>query len=123
MRLKIDAMLDNVINLCKLRDLATSDGYVYVQINKGMYGLPQAGLIAQELLQKRLNAADYHQSKITPVFWKHKWQPISFALCVDNFGVKYVGEEHAQHLLDTLNKDYKTSHDWHGTKYLGLTLE
>ena len=28
----------------------TSDGFVYVKVRKGMYGLPQAGTLAQELL-------------------------------------------------------------------------
>jgi len=123
MRLKIDDMPDNVIKQYQLREKSTKDGYVYVEINKGMYGLPQAGIIAQQLLEKRLNAAGYHQSTITPGFWKHDWRPISFALCVDDFGVKYVGEEHAKHLLRTLNKEYKTSSEWEGKRYIGLTLE
>ena len=105
MRLKIDDMSDNIIKQYQLREKATKDGYVYVEINKGMYGLPQAGIIAQQLLEKRLDAAGYHQSTITPGFWTHDWRPISFALCIDDFGVKYVGEEHAKHLLRTLNKE------------------
>eukprot|EP00804_Cyclotella_cryptica_P000424 CCRYP_020917-RA/>CCRYP_020917-RA protein AED:0.44 eAED:0.43 QI:0/0/0/1/0/0/2/0/67 len=55
-------------------------------------------------------------------FWKHDWRPISFALCVDDFGVKYVGIEHAKHLLQALNAHYATSHDWKGDRYLGLTI-
>jgi len=42
---------------------------------------------------------------------------------VDDFGVKYVGDEHAKHLLKTLNKKYKTSSEWEGKRYIGLTLE
>ncbi|KAL7474591.1 hypothetical protein ACHAW6_000562, partial [Cyclotella cf. meneghiniana] len=57
-----------------------------------MYGLPQAGIIAH-LLEKRLQANGYHQSKINTGFWMHAWRPICFALCVDDFGVKYVGKE------------------------------
>jgi hypothetical protein len=29
------------------------DGWVYIEIRKGMYGLKQAGLLANQLLQKR----------------------------------------------------------------------
>eukprot|EP00804_Cyclotella_cryptica_P008442 CCRYP_003953-RC/>CCRYP_003953-RC protein AED:0.43 eAED:0.43 QI:0/-1/0/1/-1/0/1/0/141 len=47
-----------------------------------MYGLPQAGIIAQQLLEKRLALKGYRQSSITPGFWKHDWRPISFTLCV-----------------------------------------
>ena len=123
MRLRIADMPDDVIDHYGLRDKATTDGYVYVKIQKGMYGLPNAGLIAQELLEKRLNAAGYHQSKLTPGFWTHKWRPVSFSLVVDDFGVKYVGKQHAQHLIDTINANYETSHEWEGARYIGLTID
>jgi hypothetical protein len=58
-----------------------------------MYGLPQAGIIAQELLAKRLKENGYSQSKTTPGLWKHEWRPVRFSLVVDNFGVKYIGKE------------------------------
>jgi hypothetical protein len=45
-------MPDDVIMHYNLTDLATPDGYVYCKIQKGMYGLPQAGIIAQQLLEK-----------------------------------------------------------------------
>eukprot|EP00804_Cyclotella_cryptica_P002793 CCRYP_009348-RA/>CCRYP_009348-RA protein AED:0.05 eAED:0.04 QI:0/0/0/1/1/1/3/0/1214 len=117
MRLKLSNIPDHIIKLYKLDKLVTTDGYVYVLIQKGMYGLPQAGIIAQQLLEKRLALKGYHQSSITPGFWKHDWRPISFTLCVDDFGVKYVGIKHAQHLLQTLNKHYETSQDWKGERY------
>ena len=59
-----------------------------------MYGLPQAGILAQELLEKRLLTAEYVQSTITPGYWKHNWRPISFTLVVDNFGVKNRDTQH-----------------------------
>eukprot|EP00804_Cyclotella_cryptica_P028359 CCRYP_016427-RA/>CCRYP_016427-RA protein AED:0.05 eAED:0.03 QI:0/0/0/1/1/1/2/0/1237 len=122
MRLKLADIPEDFITLYNLRNLATPDGYVYVRIQKGMYGLPQAGIIAQQLLESRLVANGYRQSTVTPGFWKHDWRPISFALCVDDFGVKYVGNEHAKHLLQALNAHYATSHDWKGDRYLGLTI-
>ncbi len=36
----------------KLREIVTDDSYVYCKIRKGMYGLPQAGVMAQELLEQ-----------------------------------------------------------------------
>jgi hypothetical protein len=54
MRLKFTDIPDEVIEHYNLRELATPDGYVYCKVTKGMYGLPQAGIIAQELLEKRL---------------------------------------------------------------------
>jgi hypothetical protein len=88
-----------------------------------MYGLPQAGIIAQELLAKRLKEHGYSQSKTTPGLWKHKWQPIIFSLVVNNFGVKYVGKEHAQHLLQTVQKYYKCLLKEEGEQYCGLTIK
>jgi hypothetical protein len=88
-----------------------------------MYGLPQAGIIVQELLETRLLKAGYTQSKITPGYWKHEWRPISFTLVVDDFGVKYIGAEHVQHILQVLKQDYEIEEDWEGTCYLGITID
>ena len=104
MRLRIADMPDNVIEHYQLRDKATHDGYVYCEIQKGMYGLPQAGIIAQQLLEEQLAKHGYHQSKTTPGLWRQDTHPISFSLVGDNFGVKYMGKEHAQHLLDMVRK-------------------
>ena len=41
------------------------NGWVYVETKKGMYNLPQAGLLAQELLKTRLAAHGYIQNKLT----------------------------------------------------------
>ena len=81
-----------------------------------MYGLPQGGLIAQQLLEERLNKEGYHQSEIIDGLWTHEWRPIQFTLVVDDFGVKYVGEEHAHHLCQVLRKHYDISEDWEGKK-------
>jgi hypothetical protein len=64
-----------------------------------MYGLPQAGIIAQELLETGLKTAGYTRSKLTPGYWRNKWQPISFTLIVDNFCLKYIGKEYVTHLI------------------------
>jgi len=42
---------------------------------------------------------------------------------IDDFGVKYVEREHAEHLLATLNKDYETSTKWEGERYISLTID
>ena len=67
-----------------------------------MYGLPQAGILAQELLGRRLGRHSYRQSTLVPGLWMHKWRPIQFSLVVDDFGVKYVEKEHARHLIAAL---------------------
>ena len=44
-------------------------------------------------------------------------------LIVDDFGIQYTGKENAQHLVSTLEKDYKLTTDWTGTQFCGLTLD
>ncbi len=60
-RIKIDDIPEETIIEYNLQDKVASDGHVYVEVRKGMYGLPQAGILAQELLEKRLNAHGYTQ--------------------------------------------------------------
>jgi hypothetical protein len=123
MRLKLLDMPEDVIEHYHLLDIAMPDGYVYCKIRQGMYGLPQAGIIAQELLTKQLQEHGYFQSEATPGLWTHEWCPIAFTLIVDDFGVKYVGEEHAEHLLKTVQKYYKCLFEVEGERYCGLTIK
>ena len=88
LRLKLADMPDNVIEHYELNKIATADGSIYVRVKRGMYGLPQAGLLAQELLEKRLGEDGYYQSNFTPGLCLYESRPISFSLCVDDFGVK-----------------------------------
>jgi hypothetical protein len=96
---------------------------VMVEISKGMYGLPQAGILANDRLQDHLAKHGYTTTANTPGLFHHATRPISFTLVVDDFGVKYVGTEHAQHLIDTLELQYKITTDWTGSLYCGLTLK
>ena len=113
MRLKIVELPQDFIDEYKLHDKTTKYGYLYLEIPRGMYGLPQAGILAQKILEKKkLNAKGYRQSGICPGFWKHDWRPICFSLCVDHFGVKYVDRQHSDHLMNALKEDYTISHYW-----------
>jgi hypothetical protein len=48
-----------------LNELA-QDGKVYVEIQQGMYGLPQAGILANELLQRNLAKDGYRPTTQRP---------------------------------------------------------
>ena len=100
-RVSLKNIPDKIIKEYKLREIAMKNGTVHIEANKGMYGLPQVGLLANQLLEKRLNKRGYFQSKLVPGVWKHKWRPVQFTLVVNDFGVEYVGKEYAQHLRDT----------------------
>ena len=105
-------------------DLTTKakNGFVYCEIQKGIYGLPQAGILANKLLKKRLAKFGYFEVPNTPGLWRHIWRPIHFTLVVDDFGVKYVGKQHAQHLCHALNSKYDIAIDWTGYLYCGIKL-
>jgi hypothetical protein len=66
MCIKITNTPEEIIKDYKMHEIVTENGYVYCKIQKGMHGLPQAGIIAQKLLQERLEKVGYHQSKIIP---------------------------------------------------------
>ncbi len=51
-------------------------GYVYMEICKGMYGLPQADVLANKLLKLRLARHGYFEQPHTPGLWKHHSRPV-----------------------------------------------
>jgi hypothetical protein len=123
MQLKLSDMPENVIAHYHLLNITAPNGYLYCKIHQGMYGLLQVGIIAQELLAKRLKEHGYNQSKTTPGLWTHEWCPITFPLVVDNFGIKYIEEEHAQHLRQAVQKDYTCLFEKEVERYCRLTIK
>ena len=54
MSLKFSELPYDVIRQYNLREKVTKDRYVYTEIIRGMYGLPVACILGQQLLEKRL---------------------------------------------------------------------
>jgi hypothetical protein len=122
MKMLLSRFPEEIIQKYNLNALAV-DGWVYIEIRKGMYGLKQAGLLAHKLLQTRLEPFGYYPARHTPGLWLHKTRPISFTLAVDDFAVKYVGKQHAEHLRNALLQTYELKTDWTATVYSGMTLK
>ena len=123
MRLPLKHFPEHTIEQYNLRENA-KNGWVYVEIRKAIYGLPQAGKLANDQLKQKLAPAGYYKVPHTPGLFTHVTRPIQFTLVVDDVGVKYVGKEHAGHLIKTLETHYdKISVDWEGKLYCGITLE
>ena len=122
MRIPIDVIPASVMKHYDLYDKVV-DGFVYVRINGGMYGLKQAGRIANDALCDRLAEDGYHQCKHTPGLFTHSSRPIAFSLVVDDFFVGYVGKEHADHLIHSLKKYYNLSTDWDASIVVGLHMK
>jgi hypothetical protein len=122
-RINLKDIPEEVIIEYELRKKATSNGSIYIRAQRGMYGLPQAGLLANELLEKRLNKHGYHQSKLCQDFGSTIHDQYTSRWSSTILGVKYVGEEHANHLKATLKELYKLTCDWTGQRYIGITLD
>jgi hypothetical protein len=88
-----------------------------------MYGLKQAGLLANQLLQKRLAHYGYFPARHTPGLWLHKTRPIAFTPVVDDFAVKYAGKDNAHHLRNPLLRSYEIITYWGGIVYSGMMLK
>ena len=50
------------------------------------------------------------------------WRPIQFTLVVDEFGVQYVGKEHAFHLKKAIKENYGVTTNCAGACYIGITI-
>jgi hypothetical protein len=122
LRIPIELIPQEFIDLYQLQD-KVKNGFVYCEIIRGMYGLPEAGVLANKLLKTRLKEHDYFEVKHTPGLFKHETRPIWFTLTVDDFGVKYIGKEHAEHLMSVLGKHYNMEEDWKGELYCGIHLK
>jgi hypothetical protein len=87
MVINLSSLPQETIDKYNLMEL-TQDGKVYIKIQKGLYGLPQAGILANELLQRNLAKDGYRPTQHTHGLWKHDTRPVSLSLVVDDFGVK-----------------------------------
>ena len=123
MFIPITSIPHEIITHYKLHDIV-HNGKVYMEIRRGMYGLPQAGILAEKQLICFLGRYGYTPVCHTPGLWRHTWRPISFCLVVDDFGVKYIGKEHADHLIQCLRNHYQeVDIDWNGNRFCGVHLD
>jgi hypothetical protein len=65
MKMLLFRLLEEIVDKYNLGVLAV-DGWVYIEIRKGMHGLKQAGLLANQLLQTRLAPFYYYPARDTP---------------------------------------------------------
>jgi hypothetical protein len=114
MSLPLSIIPDEIITKCNLRKISVG-GWVYLEMRKRMYGVKQYGLLANQILQKRLSPYGYYPARHTPVLSLHKTRSIAFTLVVDEFEVKYVGKDNAHHVRNALLRHYEITTGWGGT--------
>jgi ribosomal protein L35AE/L33A len=122
MKMLLSRFPEEIVDKYNLKALAV-DGWVYIDIRKGMYGLKQAGLLSNQLLQTRSAPFCYCPARHTPGLWLHKTSPIAFSLIVADFAIKYVGKQHADHLRNDLLQIYELTNDWEAKLYSGMSLK
>ena len=87
LRITVDLTPQEFMDLYDLHD-KVKNWYIYCEIVRGMYGLPQAGIMANKLIEERLVVHDYYEVAHAPGLFTHKTRPIWFTLNFDDFGVK-----------------------------------
>ena len=60
-----------IIDTCDLKALVDDQGWIYMLIEKGMYGIKQAGIIVNQELVKHRAPLGYHPVKHTTRLWVH----------------------------------------------------
>ncbi len=87
-----------------------------------MYGLLQAGKLANVQLQTFLAPHGYQPCPITLGLWMHASCDICFTLVMDDFAVRYMDWHNVKHLLTVLKNHYQVTEDWEASQYCGLTI-
>ena len=105
LRIPIKFISQQVIDKHNLGVYVRNDSILF-SVHKGMYGLPQAGLLAQQQLITHLRRHGYHETA-TPCLFRHNSNGNAFALVVDDFLLKYVTREAAEHLHNALSELYE----------------
>ena len=116
------AIPDDIMDEYNLRPLI-KNGRILAEIRTGMYGLPQAGRMAYIKLIKHLAEDGYIPTGNTPGLFRHITRPTIFNLVVDDFGCMVIGDTHAEHLINTLRKNYDVTIDREGKIFCGIHLK
>ncbi len=122
MRMPLDLFPSWIQKQYDLQRLAYN-GFVHLEMRRAVWGLPQAGILANRRLRRKLEPFDYFKHANTPGLWYHISRPISFTLVVDDFGVKYVTKEDVDHLVTSIKSTYTLTEDWSGNLYCGIKLD
>ena len=85
MKMHISMIPQEIIYLYNIENLKDDTGWCYTRIYKGMYGLKQEDIIANNELQKHLKPYGYAPVRHTPGLWEFKGRDTMFTLVIDDF--------------------------------------
>ena len=98
-------------------DLADNkiNGFLYVRVEQGMYGLVQAVITSHTGLREHICPFVYDPAPIMSGLWFQNKKGIIFTLVVENFGIRYQRREDAQDLINALQEKYEIKQDCAGS--------
>ena len=88
MKLPLDIIPAEIFQQYRLKDLSHK-GFLYMEIQKCVYGLIQSEKLSNDKLMLHLDEYGYEPAPITSDFWRNQTRHLQFSLAVDDFGVKY----------------------------------
>ena len=71
MRIPFKIIPQEIIDAYNLDILLDNQGWIYMHIKKGMYGLKQSGIITNQEFVKNMAPFGYHPVQHTPGLWVH----------------------------------------------------
>ena len=88
-----------IIKQYNLKDRVAADGYIYMEIRKGMTGIKQAVRLVSDRITKNLARNIYAPVPHTPSLCCHHTSDLVFSLVVDDFDINYTRKADADHLI------------------------
>ena len=125
MQISADAIGNELLDLYNMNDyIVDINGkrFVYFKVVKCLYGHPAAGRLSFIKLKEVLEAADFYEPPFVECLFIHKTRNITFALIVDDMGIKYSKDEDLQFLVDVITPHWKLKVDTSGSRFLGMHL-
>ena len=123
MVLNIDEIPQEIIDTYDITSyISPGDTKAYVEVTGALYGMKQAGYLANKDIVEHLANNGYTQQPNTPCLFSHVTDDIEFSLITDDFGVRYGNKAAADKLLSVMSSKYTMTHDWSGNKYAGFDI-
>jgi hypothetical protein len=108
--------------MCLYLEIIPQKFLVYIEIQKGMYGLSKAVILAYQLLEKCLATKGFYQCQHTPGLWQHVWQNITFCLVADDFSIKVTNMHIIDHLTNALKERSTVDINMVGSLFCGIQV-
>ena len=122
MRIPLKIVKQEIIYAYNLVIPVDNPGWIYMHIEKGMYGLKQSRIIANKELVKHMASFGYHPVQHTPGMWVHDKRNTIISLLVDDFCVHCSSMEDADYFLNAVRSKYLIPFDMEETVYICIKL-